>query len=95
MSIQVIVKFKLHEARVDAFIETLQAAKESIIAAPGCDNVELLHSQDDPTLVVLLESWQSLAIHDEYAAKMQAAGANDRMGEFLAGPTVHEVYTIK
>lgn len=95
MSFQLLVQFPVKADQVDAFVDMLQGAKTRIAAADGCEGVEVLHSTENPTKVVLSEIWQSKAAHDVYAEKMRAAGSMNAMAEFLAGAPESEYFEIK
>lgn len=95
MSIQLVVRFKVKAEMVGAFLDILQTSKERIAGAAGCEGVDLLHSNDDPCVVVLSEKWQSMALHDEYAAKMRESGALNKLASFLMDQPAQEIFEIK
>lgn len=95
MSIQLLVKFKVKEDKVDAFLQMMEMAKSRIGEAEGCEGVDVLQSETTPTLVFLSEKWQSNELHDVYAAKMRESGSLNSMADFLDGQPESETYLIR
>lgn len=95
MSIQLLVQFTVKEDQVDTFVGIMQGAKSRIAGAAGCLGVEVMVSAAQPGKVVLSETWESQALHDEYAAKMRESGAMDKLAAFLIAPPESEVFEIK
>lgn len=95
MSIQLLVRFKVKEDQVNAFVEIMKGSKERILAADGCSGVDVLHSSDDPNVVLLSEKWESKESHDVYADKMRESGALNKLADFLTDQPSQELYFIK
>jgi len=95
MSIQLLVRFKVKEEMVDSFLEIMNVSKSRIASANGCDGVEVLQGTDDPCVVVLSEQWESMEVHDEYAARMRESGALNKLASFLVEPPEQEILKIK
>ena len=95
MSYQLIVQFKIKPEQVSAFVDIMQGAKERIAAAEGCGGVEVMVSKDAPNKVVLSEKWDSMELHDVYAAKMRESGAMDQLAAFMEGAPESEVFEIR
>ena len=95
MSFKLLVKFNVKEDQVASFVEIMQGAKDRISKADGCGGVDVLLSADVPGKVVLSEIWDSKELHDQYAEKMRASGAFDKMAAFLVGPPESELFIIK
>lgn len=95
MAIQLIVRFKVKEGSVDAFIDTMLGAKSRIASAAGCEAVDVLQSEENPCVIALSERWQTQEAHDVYAEQMRASGALDGLFELLDGAPEADSYQIK
>ena len=95
MSFKLMVKFIIKDGQAESFVEIMQGAKSQIEAAEGCGGVEVLHSADNPQVVVLSELWESKALHDQYAEQMRSAGSMDGLAAFLAAPPESEFFSVK
>ncbi|MBA56961.1 MAG: hypothetical protein CMK89_21135 [Pseudomonadales bacterium] len=94
MSFRLLVQFPVKADQVNAFLELMQTAKSRIANAEGCEGVEVLHSIETPTKVILSEVWQSRELHDVYAEKMRASGSMNAMADFLAGAPESEYFEV-
>ena len=95
MKIRLFVKFAVKPQNVDAFIQYMQAAKLALKEVPGCEDVELIQSAENPSQIVLAEIWESKEIHDQYAAKMAESGAMGGLMPLLDGAPETEVFYLK
>ena len=95
MSIQLLVRFKVREEMVDSFLEIMDVSKSRISSANGCYGVEVLQGADDPCVVVLSEKWESMELHDEYAAKMRESGALNKLAAFLVEQPKQEILKVR
>ncbi len=87
------VKFTVVEDQAETLVGILQGAKPILLSAPGCEAVEVLHSTDDPSRVVLSEIWQSREIHDRYAAATDTGSS--KLAPLLRREPEVEIFDIK
>ena len=75
--------------------EALRAFLASVIAliegAHGCEAVELLVAQEDPSQLVVLETWESVAAHKAAAARVPPEKIAEVM-PLLGGPIKGRYY---
>jgi len=95
MSIRLLVKFAVKDGMADTFVGIMRGAVAEILAAPGCEAVEVLQGEAQPNLVVLSETWESREIHDRYAAQMAEAGSMEKLAVFLDGAPETEFFLVR
>ncbi len=78
--------------RMTAKPETATALRDALIALaaavetlPGCHGAELLHDQNDPTLFIFIEKWESVEAHKGAGKQLPKAALAPVMAA-LAGP---------
>ena len=55
-------------------------------AFEGCEAIEVVLNQDDPTDMVLIERWQTRGHYEKYLAWRTESGFLDILGPLVAGP---------
>ena len=95
MSIRLLVKFTVKEGMADTFVDIMRGAVAQILAAPGCEGVEVLQGEEQPSVVMLSETWVSREIHDRYAAQMAEAGSMEKLAPLLAGEVETSFFLIR
>ena len=86
MACTVLLEVKAQEDKVEALKATFKAILGDTRAYEGCQSVVVKQQQDDPTVMVLIESWDSREHYEKYFAWRQESGALAALGEMLAGP---------
>ena len=86
MACTVLLEVKAQDDRVDTLKETFKAILGDTRAYEGCQGVDVRQNQDDPTVMVLVETWDSREHYEKYFAWRQESGALAALGDMLAGP---------
>lgn len=72
MPITRINEFQAKEDTGDQLWELLQAVKSVIKADSNCQDCQMFRNQDDPTKMVVIETWSSVAAHQASTQKIPA-----------------------
>lgn len=88
LPVKVIVRFEARPQARAAFAQLLAQVKEDLPQVPGCTGVRLFTGHEQPNVFVLLEDWQSQALHQAHLAQVSASGAWERLATHLAGDPV-------
>ena len=66
--LMIIAEFELKPQHTDDFIKLMKRHAELSRAEDGCQQFDVLQSQEDPTKIVFVESWRDQAALDVHAA---------------------------
>ncbi|PZE80617.1 putative quinol monooxygenase [Curtobacterium sp. MCBD17_032] len=85
------------QLRSDVSAEDVAAAVRETLAQtavqPGNESLEVLVDDADPTRLVVLERWATVADHDAYVAwRATPEGAAEALGTVLAAPPVTRTF---
>jgi len=79
-------------------VEDLKALFREILpdtrSFDGCEGVTVYQDQDDPTRIILLETWESRPKFETYGAWRAGRGDSGRMGELVAAPPLFQFHDI-
>jgi quinol monooxygenase YgiN len=85
------------ELRSDASPEQVASTVRETLAQTrqhhGCESLEVLVDDADPTHLVVLERWTTTADHDAYAAWRGTPEGASPLGQVLAAPGVKRIYS--
>lgn len=70
MAITRINEFQAKEEKGNQLWELLQSVKSVIKADPHCQDCQMLRNHDDPTKMVVIEIWDSVAAHQASTQKI-------------------------
>jgi len=88
MSIVVLLEFRVGAAAVEETKKFFKRILPDTRAYAGCDGLDVYHSEDDPTIFVFYERWQSKAHYQKYAAWRTETRSMDEFAKMLVGPPV-------
>jgi quinol monooxygenase YgiN len=84
------------ELRSDASHEEVESTIRETLAQTrqhqGCESLEVLVDDADPTRLVVLERWTTTADHDAYAAWRATPEGASPLGQVLAAPGVKRIF---
>ena len=74
MTVLAIVNLETRAGQSAAFLRTMQRPLELTRANPHCSYAELFSHHADPNRYVLIEKWDSIALHQAHFEYLLAAG---------------------
>lgn len=84
------------QLRNDVSAETVQTAIRETLAQTqarqGCESLEVLVDDADPTRLVVVERWTTTADHDAYAAWRTTPEGASALGAVLAAPGTKRIF---
>ena len=86
MSITVICELQCAAGKGAEFLQLWKDDIAETSSFPGCESIETYQDQDDPDLIVLLESWGKRSDREAYLAWRTSTGYFDRIRLYLAHP---------
>ncbi|MGY1812273.1 antibiotic biosynthesis monooxygenase [Blastococcus sp. SYSU D00820] len=92
MSVVEIIRLPVAAADAQALAATVLAGRDSYLAPPRCQEVQVLQAVAGDEVVVLA-TWASQAAHDEAAAEPTTGAFLDGVGRLAAGPPSVAFYT--
>lgn len=92
MSVVEIIHLPVEADKAEALEAVIRAGRETYLAAPRCEGLEVLRAVSGEELVVLA-TWASQEAHDEAAAEPTTSAFLDEVGALAAGPPDVAFYT--
>lgn len=94
MAINAILELRLKADSLATANQVIHATLTATRAFPGCQGVTVLVDVDDPTRVVLYETWESVEHDRAYRAwRATPEGASD-LGSIMAGPPTVTLFNV-
>ncbi|MCU1526828.1 MAG: hypothetical protein JWP75_591, partial [Frondihabitans sp.] len=87
MSTTIFLEVALRDDAADVE-EIIRETLAQTTAFPGCESLEVLIDDADPTKYIVVEKWATTADHDSYIAWRGTPEGRSRLGEILAAPPV-------
>ena len=89
------VKFKCIEGKREAFVKRVRddGILAAILAEDGCYRYDYFYSESDPTELVLIEAWESLAHQQAHLAQPHMDTLRSFKGEYITSTEIKE-FTI-
>lgn len=94
MAITAILELKLKADSLDTALPLIHGTLTDTRARPGCLGVTVLIDNNDPTRVVLVESWESVEADQAYRAWRATPEGASNLGSIVAGPPKMAKYTV-
>ena len=85
MSITRINEFQAQDEQGDALRDLIQSFVPMIAGSEGCQSCQVLQGQDDPTRILVIEVWDSVAAHQASMKNIPPSALGQAM-TLLAGP---------
>ena len=79
MDITRISQFRAHEGQGDALRDHFRPFLPAIAATEGCRSCQLLQDEEDPTRIVIIETWESIEAHKESLKRIPPSAMEDTM----------------
>lgn len=92
MTIKVLLEVQLKSDSAESYAGVHDTLEETR-AFPGAVSLEVLIDDADRTKLVVVETWESIEAHDEYAAWRAGDGVPTKLVAVLAGAPVTRVFT--
>jgi quinol monooxygenase YgiN len=92
MSITRINEFQARDGQGEVLRDLLAATVPLIESSDGCQSCQILQSLDDPTRVMIIEVWDSVAAH-QASLKNIPPGTFKKTTSILAGPPRGEYFS--
>ena len=86
MTSTVILEISLKPDEIDSAIALFKESLPDTRAYDGCQSIEVIQGDDDPTCLIVYEKWESRSHYEKYLAWREETGFLDKLGAFLAGP---------
>ena len=94
MSTFVTLEFQARPETVEMVKEFLRKVLPDTRAYAGFESIVLHQNQDDPTSMMMYESWATRPHYDTYLAWRVSTGALDEFGEMLGGPPTFRFFDL-
>ena len=94
VAITAILDLQLKDDSLETANQALHATLTETRAFPGCLGVTVLVDRDDPTHVVLFETWESVEHDRAYRAWRATAEGASAVGPLLAGAPKLTLFTV-
>jgi quinol monooxygenase YgiN len=88
MSIVVLLEFRVTAEAVEETKKFFKKILPDTRAYSGCEGLDAYSSEDDPTIFVFYERWQSKEHYQKYAAWRVETGLMGELAKNLVGPPV-------
>lgn len=89
----VVARIRAQPGRTDEVREALLGLVWPTRKEAGCINYDLHQSQEDPTLFLFYENWESPEALDAHGRSAHIQAFRARSGELLAAPVLLELFT--
>ncbi len=86
MAVTVLLEVQAQADKTAALKQVFKDILPDTRAYDGCQGVDVLEDQDNPTTIVLIERWDSRSQYEKYLGWRQETGFVDSLGEYVAGP---------
>lgn len=89
------VKFKCVEGKRESFVKRVkeEGILTAILAEDGCHRYDYFYSESDPTELVLIETWESLAHQQEHLKQPHMDTLRSFKSEYITDTEIKE-FTI-
>ncbi|MGE0386028.1 MAG: putative quinol monooxygenase [Gammaproteobacteria bacterium] len=88
MSAHIVFEMQFKPEAADGFAAAMPGLLVETRQFEGCERVNVLRDQADPTRFVLVEQWRSKADYEKYLAWRQSTGMMDQLQNTLAAAPV-------
>lgn len=72
--------------RIESALDACRTVREHSVKEPGCDRYDFYQNPDDPTKLVFVEEWTSMAALDLHFDQDAFKQFFASMGELMVGP---------
>lgn len=87
MSVTVIYELRAADGKASQLLDLLQQARAFGLTVDSCEGYEVYQGKDDPDRFVMVETWSSVAAHDDHFDKnVRATGVLDQAVSLMASP---------
>ena len=86
MSVTVFLELNLKPENVDDLTSFMRDGLHYTRGFDGCNSISVQTNQDDPSNVVLVESWDAKEQSERYLGWRTERGDVEKMGAWLTGP---------
>lgn len=94
MSVTFIINFNIKPENADVFVNIMQDVKTGLPHVEGCLGVDIHQNSEDDLSYMLVEVWQSQALHQVHIANLSANGQWDKIAGLLAIDPVGHYYRV-
>jgi quinol monooxygenase YgiN len=94
MTVKVTFELNMQEGKTEAMIDIAREAFQTTRKYDWCKQIDISVGQDDPTLVIMTEEWESKEKHQAYVQFRTEDGTIGKIGELLAGPPKMSYYDL-
>ena len=94
MTVKVTFELKLQEGNTEAIIDIARQAFPITRKYDGCKQIDICVSQDDPTVVIMTEEWETKEKHQAYIQYRIDDGTIDKIGALLNAEPKMSYYDI-
>lgn len=85
ISVTVIIDMRIHHELLDELFDVLKQSRPETMAFEGCELVNILQAEDDPTRVILMEVWGSNEAFEAFSAWRAERGDTAAFMKFYDG----------
>jgi len=92
MAIRVILEWKISPGTESLLHELLRENRARLLGTKGYISGETLHCLDDPSTLIVVSTWGTLADWDAWVNSKERKEAQDKIESLLGAPSVHRAY---
>ena len=86
MTCTVLLELQVQADKIDTVKGVFKDILGDTRAYDGCSGVEVINNQDDASIIVLIEKWESRAKYEKYLGWREETGALEQLGTLLSAP---------
>ncbi len=86
MAVKVLLELKAQPGKGAELLDMFRQILPDTRAYDGNIGIETLQNQDEPEVLVLVETWETRPHYERYFAWRQESGTVSQLGALLAGP---------
>lgn len=92
--VYLIIQFEVRAERLEEFTRIMSGVKQAMTTESGFEDAHVLTGIDAPNQFILIERWQSKALHLEHFDRIVASGDWKNLREMLSSAPVMQYTTM-
>ena len=94
MTVKVTFELKMQDGKTEEMIDIAREAFPTTRKYDGCKQIDISVGQDDPTLVIMTEEWESKEKHQAYVQFRTKDGTIPKIAALLAAEPKMSYYDL-
>ena len=94
MTVKVTFELKMQDGKTEEMIDLAREAFPTTRKYDGCKQIDISVGQDDPTLVIMTEEWESKEKHQAYVQFRTEDGTIPKIAALLAAEPKMSYYDL-